>query len=138
MSYSPKTWQDGDVIRAEDLNKIEQGIATGSGGGGTPWDAVIRLVHANNSGQDTPENLTPSIISGTFADLMTKISNGEYPCILVQYRNNGVQFSAPGGYIVYANSSFIIIAIGGFSTLVNDFKYIGHLAWNSANNIAWN
>ena len=34
MSYEPKEWQCGDVITAEDLNRMEQGIA--QGGGSTP------------------------------------------------------------------------------------------------------
>ena len=32
MSYTPKTWNCGDTITAEDLNHIEQGIANAGGG----------------------------------------------------------------------------------------------------------
>lgn len=32
MSYEPKEWQCGDTITAEDLNRMEQGIAQGGGG----------------------------------------------------------------------------------------------------------
>lgn len=35
MAYTPKTWECGDTITAEDLNHIEQGIAN-SGGGTEP------------------------------------------------------------------------------------------------------
>ena len=33
MSYEPKQWKSGDTITAEDLNKMEQGIADASSGG---------------------------------------------------------------------------------------------------------
>lgn len=26
LAYSPTTWQDGDVITAEKMNKLEQGV----------------------------------------------------------------------------------------------------------------
>lgn len=32
MAYTPKTWQCGDTITAEDLNHIEQGVANAGGG----------------------------------------------------------------------------------------------------------
>lgn len=32
MSYEPTTWKDGDLVTSAKLNKIEQGIANGSGG----------------------------------------------------------------------------------------------------------
>lgn len=35
MSYTPTTWNTGDTITASALNKIEQGIADGGGGGAT-------------------------------------------------------------------------------------------------------
>lgn len=34
MAYEPKTWACDDVITAEDMNHIEQGIADASQGGG--------------------------------------------------------------------------------------------------------
>lgn len=43
MSYTPTTWTTGDTITASALNKIEQGIADG-GGGGYPY------VHATTHG----------------------------------------------------------------------------------------
>ena len=43
MSYTPTTWQSGDVISSARLNKIEQGIveASQSGGGGVVYVSVI-------------------------------------------------------------------------------------------------
>ena len=35
MAYEPKTWERGEVISADALNHIEQGVAEASEGGGT-------------------------------------------------------------------------------------------------------
>lgn len=35
MSYTPTNWKSGDVISAEKLNKLEQGVAECCGGGGS-------------------------------------------------------------------------------------------------------
>ena len=35
MSYTPTNWQSGDIITSAKLNKMEQGIANGSGGSST-------------------------------------------------------------------------------------------------------
>ena len=32
MAYEPKTWQCGEVVTADDLNRIERGIAEAGGG----------------------------------------------------------------------------------------------------------
>jgi len=34
MSYTPTEWNNGDVITAEKLNKLENGVAAGGSGGG--------------------------------------------------------------------------------------------------------
>lgn len=38
MSYEPTNWQTGDIITAEKLNKLEQGVSSGSGGQYTAYD----------------------------------------------------------------------------------------------------
>ena len=32
MAYTPTNWKDGDIISAEKMNKLEQGVAEGGGG----------------------------------------------------------------------------------------------------------
>ena len=32
MAYTPKEWQCGDTITAEELNRMEEGISSASGG----------------------------------------------------------------------------------------------------------
>ena len=44
MSYVKTTWKDGDVITAEKLNKIENGIEAASGGGGSGGSGTIQRV----------------------------------------------------------------------------------------------
>lgn len=134
MSYTPHEWQNDELITAAKLNNIEEGIAEGGGGG---WDAVIRLTHGNDSGDDTPENLTPSIVSGSFADLYAKCTSGKCPCILVEYYHPwGMKYSAPMGYIVYVGDA-ILIMVAGFSVMSNEYITFGELAWNSNNTVAW-
>ena len=136
MSYTPKTWQTGDTITATAMNNIEQGIANA---GGSPWDAVIRLTHAANSGADTTVNLTPSIVSGSFADLSEKILNDGYPCILVEYYHLswGFRYSAPMGYVSFAGANAIEVDIAGYSLVDENFIVFGRLVWSNNDTIAW-
>ena len=131
--YTPTTWTTGDTITASAMNKIENGIANAS-----PWDAVIRLTHANNSNADSIANLTPSIVEGTFSDLFSKISNGEYPTILVEYTHPwGLRFAVPMAYITYSSSYTISIEIAGYSLMSSTFIKYGDLAWSSSDNLTW-
>lgn len=135
-SYTPTTWATGDTITATAMNKIENGIANA---GGSSWDAVIRLTHSNDSGADVPANLTPSIVSGAFADLSAKISNGGYPCILVEYYHPmwGNRFSSPMGYINYHSENSIVVTIAGFSAVSEGYLYYGDIVWSSNNALSW-
>ena len=133
MAYTKQTWASGDTITAAKLNHIEDGIENAS-----PWDAVIRLVHSNDSGADCDATLTPSIVSGTFAELSNKISNGGYPCILVQYYHPfGWQFSEPAAHVAYLGADAITIAVAGYSPMADGFSTMGWLVWHYTNTINW-
>lgn len=130
-------FEHNDIVTMDVMNKaIEEG---GGGGGGSPWDAVIRLTHADNSGQDTPENLTPSITSGTFADLYAKLSDGGCPCVLVEYMFPiwGIAFSAPMAYITYVSDNGIAFAVAGYSIVDEAYATYGTLHWNSDGTLTW-
>lgn len=43
MSYTKQTWNNGDVITAEKLNHMEEGIAEGGSSGGGPLTAHFDL-----------------------------------------------------------------------------------------------
>ena len=136
MSYTPTTWNTGDTVTASAMNKIENGIANA---GGSSWDAVIRLTHSNDSGADVPAHLTTSIVSGTFADLSAKLSNGGFPCILVEYYHLmfSIRFSAIMGYVDYFSSTAIGILIAGFSPIGDSYKTFGRIIWDNNNTIVW-
>lgn len=134
MSYTPTNWNTGDTITASAMNKIENGIANA---GGSNWDAVIRLTHANNTGGDTLVNLTPSIVSGTFAQLHGKISNGECPRVMVEYWHSmwGLGSAVPMAYITYASEGAIEMVIAGYSVIEQIFKRYGTFIWLSDGNV---
>lgn len=133
MAYTPTTWAAGDTVTATKLNKLEQGVANAS-----PWDAVIRLTHSDDSGADIPSNLTPSIISGSFSDLSAKISNGEYPTILVQYYHPwGMSYAVPMAYVIYASNSVVTFTIAGYSPAVNAYAIYGDVNWSSSDTLSW-
>ena len=121
------------------ISRFMAGGGGGGGGGGSSWDAVIRLVHAENSGIDIPDNLTASIVSGTFAQLSNKMRGGGYPCVLVEYYHPfGVQFSAPMAYALYRGDEFISFGVAGPSPSEGLlFKKFGDLLWNNDDTLAW-
>ena len=45
MAYTPKEWENGDIITAEDLNHLEQGVA--GAGGGTVEVSKIKIATAD-------------------------------------------------------------------------------------------
>ena len=47
MSYTPTNWDNGDVITAEKLNKIEQGISEASSGGSGGENFIVHLSGEN-------------------------------------------------------------------------------------------
>lgn len=49
MAYIPTNWKDGDIISAEKMNKLEQGVAEGGGGG-----VLLVNVTKGNGGGSTP------------------------------------------------------------------------------------
>lgn len=126
-----------DVLYNRIMKKIDE-LEPG-GGGGASWDAVIRLVHANNSGPDTPANLSISIVSGSFADLYAKIQNDEFPCILVEYKHLmfGYAYSNPMAYIYEASPYAISFHIGGISGNDGTFKTYGPVGWDNTDSIYW-
>lgn len=113
--------------------------------GGSPWDAVIRLTHAANSGGDTEVNLQAEVVSGTFEDIWTKVKNGGCPIILIEYKslfNANLAFSFIGGFVsLYdenENEKFIAFNVIGPSLVDNSpAKNFGTLAWFDNGTIGW-
>lgn len=139
MAYVEHEWVNGETITAEKMNNIEEGISEAAQSGGGGYDAVIRLIHANSSEADNSSSLTPSIVSGSFAELSAKISDGGFPCILVEYYHPwGAQFAAPMAYITYHSDTNVVLVIAGFSFADNNtYQTFGYLVWSDDNTLYW-
>lgn len=74
MSYTPTTWNTGDTITASAMNKIENGIADI----GESYDGVVYIYHDSNSSHD----YETVILSGTFANLASKLEDKVVPTVL--------------------------------------------------------
>ena len=138
MSYTPHTWVNNETITAAKLNNIEEGITEAAqSGGGIGYDAVIRLTHANNSNEDSANNLTPSIVSGTFASLKSKLSNGGVPNILVEYYHPWGITGTLVGFVIYVREDSISLSVAGYFYFKSAFQLIGSLLWDDADTIVW-
>ena len=125
-------FEHNDIVTVDVMNAA---IAAGGGGG---WDAIIHLEHSNDSSDDSATNLTVSIVSGTHADLSAKISDGESPCILVEYHHPwGIYFAVPMAFITYAGVASIEIVIAGYSPTRYTFAVYGTCVWFNDDTIAW-
>lgn len=140
MAYVEHEWVNGETITAAKLNNIEEGIteAAQSGGGGLSADAVIHLEHANNSDQDGYASLTPTIVSGTYAELKAKLYDGGCPYILVEYHHPwGMAFTMPMGYVSYWNPTSIRVTLAGYSIVDDQFMVFGSLVWADNDTLFW-
>lgn len=98
MSYTPNTWESGDVITSAKLNNIEQGIANAGSGGilvahideatmtlDKTWqqinDADLAVIKLEFS--DAPDDISTAMIVETLID------NGDY---LVNISGGAIQF----------------------------------------------
>lgn len=102
MAYTPTTWSDGDVITAEKLNKLEQGVkneqvgpagpagpagAKGDPGAQGPAGTSYTLPAANKTtlGGVKQMSLIADLSTETTADLKNKIN-----AILAEMKKQGI------------------------------------------------
>lgn len=67
MSYNKQTWQTGDIITADKLNHMEDGIASGG----------VFLVTATDSGE---QNIFT--IDKSYSEIIAALNNGQIPMLL--------------------------------------------------------
>lgn len=95
MSYAKRTWVNGEVITAEKLNHMEDGIE-GAGGGG--YDLVITVDcgsydYYNEVGEIPIANYT--IASGSIESCEEKIANGQPVNVFLGYYQKYGDVNAP-------------------------------------------
>lgn len=99
MSYEPKEWQCGDTITAEDLNRMEQGIAQG-GGGSAPLE-----IHRNDDGNSI-------VLDKTWQEIFDA-----FPNAFLEYTEDGAVIKVPlttVAYVEEANQYMVVIeSVGG-------------------------
>lgn len=106
MAYTPTNWQCGDVVTAEALNKIEQGIASASGGS-SPTAPLILNVETDETDPQNPivEITTPyseikaAYLSGRAVILDPVQRDKQYMSMI------GMTDFNPGGKVVFLNST---------------------------------
>ena len=142
MAYTKQTWATGDTITAAKLNHMEDGIE----GASSVYDAVVLLTHAANSGNDDTTNLTPSIVSGTYAACAAKLEAGIAPNILVRYYHElyGHRWAMSNVvFIYYAPNvsvpffSFTVYGPINGGTDPYGWGFFPMIDWSSANQLDW-
>lgn len=100
MSYTPTQWKDGDLVTSAKLNKMEQGIANGSGGS--------LIVHMD---QET------GALDKTWKEIYDAMQE-KYVCIVVNYEGKlGMQSQiAHIESIKRDGQIYSLIAVGGASS----------------------
>ena len=71
MSYIPTEWQTGDIVTAEKLNKLEEGVAASGGGGGGGLLVTVSAVSEGVMELDKNYN-----------EILTALYNGINPVII--------------------------------------------------------
>ena len=83
MSYTKQTWANGDVITAEKLNHMEDGIAGGV--------FTIHVTATFNQGQ--PPTFTDVAVTESVADILSAYNNGSSIFMIAEY-NQGTNKSS--------------------------------------------
>lgn len=133
MSYTPTTWTTGDTITASALNKIESGIADAGGGG---YDAEVHIYHDNNNAHD----YEITIISGTFADLASKMADGITPIVLFRVwdelnHNIVVAFGYIYSYDISTSDQYITFHAIQPSSSAPSCAGLYYIVWNADDEI---
>lgn len=132
MAYTPTNWVTGDTVTATKLNKLEQGVANAGGGG---YDAEVYIYHDNVSAHD----YECTIISGTFDDLASKISDNEFPMVLFHIWDDmtGAHVVALGWlYNWFINTEHNFITFHAFQPCgITSNNGLGYIVWDDNDNI---
>lgn len=114
MSYEPTVWQTGDVVTAEKMNKLEQGVANSGGGGFLLVHVLVSVSSATmdktwNEINEALDNGIPAFAQTIDGDKVNidsiysaTINDGQYVVYAFSYENaSSITFSSsndPNGY----------------------------------------
>lgn len=92
MSYEQQNWVTGNIITAEKLNHMEEGIASAQGGGGTP---LVVNESATADGGNTIYTLdkTWKEISDAFPNVYVLMDNPNHPKVSVLGVAHGIRYT---------------------------------------------
>lgn len=106
MSYTPTTWQSGDVITSTKLNKLEQGVAD---------SATVLITTMSQSG-------STYVLDKTFEEIYTALRNS-IPVFVKWHRNNGDDIGEDYYFPVINTYSYFNmkrVVVQWLSTLINN------------------
>ena len=98
MAYTPKTWQCGETITADDLNHIEQGIANAGGDSGVEFFPVHFSDGDNNS---MVSDKTAEEIGVAFAD-------GKVPLGLYSIADGGLRLIDSFSFVEFFTGNYVV------------------------------
>jgi len=132
MAYTPTTWQVGDVITAELLNKMEQAIATASASTGSVFDTEdavdflcdeIRaslMTNGDNESEYGDSDLFSTVFDQNFDNnipIARTIETSDHSFFVVYLKVEKIPDSqTPGEYLV--NSRGLLTTIGNYTYVV--------------------
>ncbi len=134
MSYEPTNWKTGDVITAEKLNKLEDGVASGGSGGGSSSEGPYKICfkcqcHSRPAGSGdytTDYELVSAELSAQ--DFKTAVFNGKHPLLVVElrtehvYDDTGEPTGQPDNIILYRCTDYATTSLGTYMMLFyNEF-----------------
>lgn len=108
MSYEPTEWRTGDIISSEKLNKLEEGVASASSGGG--------IYYVNVVGGST--------LDKNFSEINSAYRRGEYPIIVVYGEDGGLFEASLMPVIAIANA-------GGYMVMCYDLVHSASMAFTA-------
>ena len=117
MSYTPTNWKAGDTVTSAKLNKMEQGIASGS--------SVVMPIYTTSDEETFTCNMT-------FAEITSAITDGKFVVARLMFLNDGssyfltISFSDVGT-IVYSTTTTVGKLTQSINLFHNSVEEIGNM-----------
>lgn len=89
MAYEPTTWQDGDIVTANKLNKIEQGITNGG-------NMIVRISYETGILDKTWQEIHDALANGTIVTFVRETPVGAMMGFLCATLNDSTTYAVFG------------------------------------------